>query len=284
MSKEICMLAHKWEDYGHRLRFPLIGQPKIDGVRLLAGTECLSRNAKPLFVPEALSRELECLRQTFPQPLDGELYSPGRNFNEISGVVRRLSARNEESWPIEYWVFDLVNPVVPDKVRQQWLDLEELNTRFSRIKRVACVELPCASALEQYFRETVAAGFEGIMLRDPEAFYECKRSPSLLKRKPWIRAWGIVLGAYEGKRALEGSLGGFRVWSDGESVCDIRGTLPKTSPWECNAGGGKGLTHSLRRKVWLERDVWVGRRVLIKFQERNPTGVPRFPQLVAEEL
>ena len=70
------------------------------------------------------------------------------------------------------------------------LDTEEGNKRFSEINAKA-----------------VAGGYEGIMIKDPQAPYECKRSASWLKLKPFIEVSLAVVATEEGTGKNVGKMG-----------------------------------------------------------------------------
>jgi DNA ligase-1 len=63
------------------------------------------------------------------------------------------------------------------------------------------------SNLERYARENVADGFEGIMIKDLEAFYECKRTTSWMKWKPTVTVDLEVIDVEEGTGKNKGRLG-----------------------------------------------------------------------------
>jgi DNA ligase-1 len=58
-----------------------------------------------------------------------------------------------------------------------------------------------------YNKKMVAEGFEGIMIKDPEAKYECKRSVSWLKQKPFIEVSLTVIETEEGTGRNVGKMG-----------------------------------------------------------------------------
>jgi DNA ligase-1 len=55
--------------------------------------------------------------------------------------------------------------------------------------------------------QAVAGGYEGIMIKDPEAPYECKRSAAWLKLKPFIEVSLTVVAVEEGTGKNAGRLG-----------------------------------------------------------------------------
>ena len=54
---------------------------------------------------------------------------------------------------------------------------------------------------------SIIKGFEGIMIKDPMSFYECKRSTSWLKSKPFIEISLEVKNYEEGTGRNKGKLG-----------------------------------------------------------------------------
>ena len=57
--------------------------------------------------------------------------------------------------------------------------------------------------------QAVAGGYEGIMIKDPDASYECKRTASWLKLKPFIEVSLSVVAIEEGTGRNVGKLGAF---------------------------------------------------------------------------
>ena len=50
-------------------------------------------------------------------------------------------------------------------------------------------------------------GYEGVMIKDPDAMYECKRTHSWLKAKPFIEVTLKVVSVEEGTGRNKGRLG-----------------------------------------------------------------------------
>jgi DNA ligase-1 len=60
---------------------------------------------------------------------------------------------------------------------------------------------------KQYNKNAIEAGFEGIMIKDLDAVYECKRTVSWLKMKPFIEVSLEVTAVEEGTGKNAGRLG-----------------------------------------------------------------------------
>jgi len=69
-------------------------------------------------------------------------------------------------------------------------------------------------------QKAVAGGYEGIMIKDPEAQYECKRSVAWLKLKPFIEVSLEVKSLEEGTGRNVGRLGALvcKGVDDGKSI------------------------------------------------------------------
>jgi len=60
---------------------------------------------------------------------------------------------------------------------------------------------------KQYNKDAIESGFEGIMIKDVNAVYECKRTVSWLKMKPFIEVSLEVTDVEEGTGKNQGRLG-----------------------------------------------------------------------------
>ena len=117
--------------------------------------------------------------------------------------------------------------------------------------------------------QAIAGGYEGIMIKDPDAVYECKRSVAWLKLKPYIEVSLTVVGTEEGTGKNEGRLGALIV----EGTDD--GKLIRTNV-------GSGLTDSDRDSFWASRDSLIGNIVEVRAdavtQNQDGSYSLRFPR------
>jgi ATP-dependent DNA ligase len=107
--------------------------------------------------------------------------------------------------------------------------------------------------LKEFNRETIDAGYEGIMIKDPDSTYKTKRTDAWLKVKPWITVDVEVIGFEPGKEdsKFKHTLGGL--------VC--RG-VDQGKLIEVTVGGG--YSEELRDEIWANRDSVLGRIVEVK--------------------
>jgi DNA ligase-1 len=141
-------------------------------------------------------------------------------------------------------------------VGQELLDLrtEEGQTRFKQINA-----------------DAVAGGYEGIMIKDPNAVYECKRSVAWLKLKPFIEVSLEVTDVEEGTGRNQGRLGAL--------VCSGQDD-GRTITVNC----GSGFTDDHRGIYWLNRSQLVGQVVEVRAdaitQNQDGTFSLRFPRFL----
>jgi DNA ligase-1 len=106
---------------------------------------------------------------------------------------------------------------------------------------------------KQYNKEAIEAGFEGILIKDPAAPYECKRSVSWLKMKPFIEVSLTVVAVEEGKAETK------NVGKLGALICEGEddGKFIRV-----NVGGG--YTDELRDSIWANKTEVVGQIVEVR--------------------
>jgi DNA ligase-1 len=117
--------------------------------------------------------------------------------------------------------------------------------------------------------QAVAGGYEGIMIKDPDAPYECKRSASWLKLKPFIEVSLGVVDVEEGTGRNIGRLGAL--------VCS--GT---DDGKEILVNVGSGFSDSDRVSFWDSRDRLLEQIVEVRAdaitQNQDGTYSLRFPR------
>lgn len=249
------MLAKDYRKDGHKVKFPVAVQPKIDGMRLLYNSftgEAFSRGGKTGKTGE-LSALLDALALASfgGVTLDGELYVHGASFQE---VMRRVHNGGDG---IEYHVFDLVS-TDGFMARHAHLKklLEKAPAATRRLVKLVPTELASSSAAaERYLEKYTKAGYEGVMLRDPAAPYFHGRSSSLFKFKRFSDDEFRVVG--------------YKPHKNGGVV------------WKCEAAGGKTFfvtpNAALKAETGADADKYVGKYLTVQFQAKSEDGVPRFP-------
>ncbi|ORC87541.1 DNA ligase [Trypanosoma theileri] len=287
----------------------LLASPKIDGIRCLIGYN--ERRKEPQFFSRG-GILLECCHGLVPHVLplfesdptlilDGELFAPQCNFEELNGLVRRLEktvtddVRKRQAELLEYFAFDIMYsaklsaPNAPFSERYRLLKKlipicgakrisayqhDEEKRKIIRKKRllengenpIKLYHVPAAQVspeeMDEVLEEACSQGFEGVMIRRPSFPYEHgKRSFGLLKYKTMHDAEYRIVDFLPGQGKFKGGLGAF--------VCETKNGIrfnatPKT-------------TYEKRLSLWGKREQLLGQYLTVQYQELSTQDVPRFP-------
>jgi DNA ligase-1 len=284
-----CMLAHDSAKHQKKVSGKVCLDKKLDGVRVLTvidsamenGVSQFTRNGKVLknfthitnFIaskPEALAR---------PMVLDGEIVS--NSFQDLMKQVHRKDNVNADDAVLQ--LFDII-PLSEFKQgksvlnqRQRHVLLEEyckVFDGFSNIQVIPKVEVDLdteegQTKFKEFNKEAIEQGYEGIMIKDPKAKYECKRSTAWLKQKPFIEVTLEVKNVEEGTGRNEGRLGAL--------VCSGR-----DDGKDITVNVGSGFSDSDRDTFWPVRDTIIGQLVEVRAdavtQNQDGSWSLRFPR------
>lgn len=262
----VPMLAHRYDKDGHKMVWPALASPKLDGLRAICqivNGKCTlwSRTRKQI---KSVPHIVEALEKLFPntnKTIDGELYVPNyrHDFEKIVSLVRQDEP--EEGYEIvEYHIFDIHNKDASFSQRYG-----EMTSLFAGLPAplvvVPHVWVNDEEEMMEAFQKYMADGYEGLMLRNPSTPYECKRSFGLLKVKLMQDSEFKIVGIEEGRGRLQGHVGAF--------VCLLdNGQTFKAKP----------MGETSRLKEYFENpSLWREKFVTVQFQNLSAEGTPRFP-------
>lgn len=268
-----------------KLKYPVLCQPKFDGIRALITPEgVMSRSGKLIpnkYIQETLAH--------LPIGLDGELILANNmtaSFNKVSSAVMRQTGKPN----FRYVVFDCFLPDLTQINRLNIIKekLKSLAPNF-RTRYVNTLKANNSEQVLTYYHNLIKTGFEGLILRNPTNFYKHGRSTlreqSLLKLKPFKDAEGIIVGLVEqqgnsneatltrhglterryskSKLYPKGTLGAFIVRAPGFEQFQI--------------GTGQGLTDQVRKEIWDNQSDYIGKIIKFKYLEIGTVNKPRSP-------
>lgn len=284
------MLATNVENF-EALRFPVLGSPKLDGIRATAHDGILrSRSLKD--IPNFhLQNKFAKVAAKYPG-LDGELITGAPSGDGVYDRTRRVvmeSGKRTNAVDTQWFVFDqqVVEPY--SKRYNDLLSIESYGVVIvphliiSNLEELASFEAAC-----------IEKGYEGVMLNDPKAEYKHGRSSEnegiLLKVKRFVDAEAKILGCYpeyentnvattnelgrttrsaakDGKVAKD-TLGGFQVRSINGDFKDVYHDVA-VSP----------MTHAERKEVWEQYKAGevLGRIITYKYFPVGSVDKPRHP-------
>lgn len=269
-----CQLAKNGDDLPKKVSGVKMLDVKMDGVRLLtvldkqAGTVTqFTRNGKVnenfTDLTTMLGRLLPVITQSMV--LDGEVVSS--NFQALMTQVNRKS--DVDTSDSHLALFDIIplSDFLAGECKISQKDRHDLLVGLTEaIRKVAgdrvyvipklTVDLNTTAgqkAFQEFNRETVMAGYEGIMVKDPDASYRTKRTDGWLKIKPSVTFDLEIVGVEIGTPGTKFAN------TMGNLICrgEDQGKIIETSV-------GSGFSEELREEIWANRDKLVGRIVEIK--------------------
>ena len=226
------MLAKKYPE-SHRERYYYI-QEKLDGNRCIAYYDKYEgvwkfqyRSGKPLKVNFDMSwvnAQQVCIDE-YPI-FDGEIMTLGhagsRDFNRTSGAINGKYTNKSD---LHYYIYDIVEDSLPYEKRKEILDYYVEQGTGEQ-----CSILPVLDhvwvwpnpdynwQLDEWLDKITSKGGEGIMLRDPDACYQHKRTDALLKYKKLQTMDLRIIDWNEGKGKYEGAIGSFVCETDDHTI------------------------------------------------------------------
>ena len=284
-----CSLAHDSANHEKKMVGKKQIEIKLDGVRVITiiqgnKVEMFSRNGKQFHNFGHIIEELETVIKDHPVPyplvLDGEVMSA--NFQDLMKQLQRkdtiqnsdavlhlfdtipLGCFKNGSWDkpqsfrsqiTKHWVEDHKD-VLEHVQALDWedvdLDTPEGEQRFVELNKAA-----------------VDGGYEGVMIKDIDAPYLCKRTHAWLKAKPFIEVTLEVVDVEEGTGRNEGKLGAVvcEGMDDGRMV---------------RVNVGSGFSDANRDNFWTLRSDVIGQLVEVRAdavtQNQDGTYSLRFPR------
>jgi len=277
--KVFPMLAHTYEPLSSKNKksdivFPCYVQPKLDGLRCICymvqmGNEnkvvAQSRTGSYFETVEHICAELRPVLLKHPGlVLDGELYTTDIPFEELGGLIKKKKLSETDMQRVQcikYHVYDIVMENAPYSKRHERIVSTIGGTKCYHLELVHTQLINTMSEFRQAFSEYVAAGYEGIMLRNVEGLYRQNyRSHDLQKYKEFMESEYPIVGFKEAAGRDAGTV----IW-----VC-------KTAEDREFSVRPRG-TQDQRRKWFQTGHAHVGKMLTVIYQELSELNVPRFP-------
>jgi DNA ligase-1 len=287
-----CQLAHDSANHESKVSGKKYIEVKLDGVRVVTiaypdgRVDQFSRNGKELVNFEHIKNQISAVVKKDPPPypvvLDGEVMSA--SFQDLMKQVHRKE--NVEADDAVLHLFDFLP--LEDFEKGSWdKDQESRSAMVYHWHKKHKEDLPNVAVVghelvdlatdegKKRFKEinqfAIDGGYEGIMIKDPTAPYECKRTASWLKLKPFIEVSLTVTAVEEGTGKNIGRLGALVCEGDddGRGIC---------------VNVGSGFTDDNRIDFWAGRDEVVGKVVEVRAdavtQNQDGSYSLRFPRFL----
>lgn len=268
-----CQLAQDSTKYDQKMVGKKIISVKLDGVRALAvikpqkDVRLFSRNGKELLnfpsIIKTLQDTIVC-QEGEAIVLDGEIMS--KSFQDLMKQIYRKE--NVETQDAVFYVFDYI-PLqdfqagycaIPQASRlnqlEKLLSTTTQSTTHTNVILLDYVELDLTTqeGSEQFKilnQQAIKNHYEGLMIKDPQAPYECKRTSSWLKLKPYIEVTLTVIEVEEGTGKNAGKLGALlcKGKDDGKNIV-------------VSVGGG--FSDEERQTFWHNQEALIGHLVEVR--------------------
>lgn len=285
-----CQLAHDSANHETKVAGRKLIEVKLDGVRVITivypdgRVDQFSRNGKELVNFEHIKQQLKetAAAMTEPWVLDGEVMSS--SFQDLMTQVHRKSdvaagdavlnlfdwlplaqfeqgswdkSQLERSKALKMW-YGFYKDKLPNVRVLDWEDID-LDSKNGQAK------------FKEINAKAIAGGYEGIMIKDPQGAYECKRSVNWLKLKPFIEVSLEIIDVEEGTGRNLGRLGALVAAGvdDGRTI---------------QVNVGSGLSDSDRIEFWSNRSDLIGQIIEVRAdavtQNQDGSYSLRFPRFL----
>jgi DNA ligase-1 len=285
-----CMLAHDGANHDSKITGKKLLEEKLDGVRCLTvvdyesrTVQMYTRNGKELNNFPHIVKAFEDNIDNFARStvFDGEVMSS--SFQALMTQVHRKSDVKSDDAVLH--LFDII-PLVEFKqgksVMGQRRRSQFLNNFANIFADSGCISIVPQKEVDldtfdgtiefqDFNKAALEAGKEGIMIKDVDAKYECKRSTSWLKQKPFIEVSLTVNAVEEGTGRNVGKLGALvcEGVDDGKTI---------------SVNVGSGFTDAQRAEFWVDITALTGQVVEVRAdavtQNQDGTYSLRFPRFL----
>ncbi len=266
-----CPLAHDSANHEKKMIGKKQIEIKLDGVRVLTiirqnKVEMFSRNGKQFHNFGHIISEIENVLKEDPAPrdlvLDGEVMSA--NFQDLMKQVHRKDGKQTKDAVLH--LFDLcpledfqkgrwnTSQTARSLLVKEWVAKHSILLRHIKTLEWENVDLDTNEGQKRFVelnKSAVEGGYEGVMIKDPDAMYECKRTHSWLKAKPFIEVTLKVVSVEEGTGRNKGRLGALLVEGEDDGH-------------EYSLSCGSGFSDIQREEYWAKRNKLIGQLVEIR--------------------
>ena len=272
------MLASPAED--HLIQWPVLASAKLDGVRaIVRGGVVLSRALKP--IPNKNVQK----RFKHLEHFDGELIVGASNDPDVLRATTSGVMRVDGDPEVSFHVFDHIAAVDEpylSRVERLWQSSDD-------VWIVDQTSIQTAERLAEYEQTVLKQGFEGVMLRRPDAPYKFGRSTAregyLLKIKRFHDAEFEIVGfeeeMFNANEATTSELGRTKRSSHKANKIPkgrLGALVLKYGDTTFNCG--TGFNDAERERIWAERESYLGKLAKIKYFAHGIKDVPKLPSFL----
>jgi DNA ligase-1 len=307
------MLATDSTDVLEDLRYPKLASFKLDGIRaVFKDGQCLSRSLKAIPNKQLRNRFKHLMQLTAKGTIliDGEFYAHNRTFQEITRAVmtqdfddektiKKIMKSEKFDTPEQYFaytaslieditynIFDCIATSPSEMFRSIIKNVMFNNERYTI--NVTQTLVHSHRDVTDMFKQALAQGFEGLILRDPDAGYKFGRSTLkeeiMLKVKPFKTFDARITGVVQ---ATEVDPDAERKTNElGRSVTsrkkDDRIPINKAAAFTVEYEGVEQKVSiaeddSKKEEIWMNRESYIGKMLEFKGMTYGSKNAIRHP-------
>lgn len=275
------MALHNVKDHWAKVKYPCYAQPKLDGIHMVANCwhkekECvldlysrgLSKKISQNHIREALG--FLCGEEYRGIYVTGEIWGEKINRQNIASIVGQEDDENVKI-RLSLHVFDVfsVDKKMPYSERYELAKKIVKKADSPYIVLVEAILINSREELDEYYKQQIQLGMEGVVVRSSTAFYEFGvqkeiRSHGVMKYKPRQDSEFLITGYKAGTGKFSKSIIFIAKTENGE-VFSVSPAWPQED----------------REKALLEGDSYVGKMATISYDTISDKGVPVQPVLIA---
>lgn len=265
------MLAQKFTERKHHIKYPCLVQPKLNGLRCLAKktnharVNFTSRKYKPYKTIVHLEAECFSILNSMiglNRILDGEIYKHGLTLQEINRRVKKYRPGLTEE--LEYWVYDIAEENMDNIQRRALMGaIDESN--LVKVKILPTYVCNSEEEVKAYHDQFVQEGYEGVIIRNTDGMYLFeKRSNDLQKYKEFIDEEFEVVGYKSGEgREYDAIIFTCKVKNPKDVLTfDVR---------------PRGSIEDRVKQMYDDPDKFIGMKYTVRYQDLSESNVPNFP-------
>ena len=274
------ILAKSYKDYSDEVFFENKEwgvQTKFNGICCIINKNgCFSRKGEKFLSVGHLWESLKPFFDKYPKSfLHGELFNDEYRdkLNEIVKLCRKTVNITKEDLInsknlISFYIYDgciieeQLDQSKPYFERKKWID-DNIIKKYQHCIEVETTIINDKNHLDDFFKEKINRGDEGVILRKMNMKYEHKRSKNLLKYKPMDSDEMVILDIKEGSGN----------WSGKAKIITV-----KTKNGVVFDAVFKGDMKSAEQFL-IESKKWIGKEVTISFFGFTGLGCPQYAQL-----
>lgn len=201
------------------------------------------------------------------------------NFNDSYRWVRSTKGVPADltDAKFKFLVFGLPAYAGEDTLKQQWvrrIDVAQYAADWVSVPFDVPLYVCCMDALdvELAFDNSRSRGLEGVMVKQPNALYERKRTDGWLKMKPEAEADGVITELLEAHATVDDPERGVRAGDPLGRIGSVRVRMPDGSE-ACP----HGIAHDLGVEMKLNPQAYLGEWCEFNYMERDRQGGYRHP-------